>query len=356
MTRLEKLAALAREKGCDGVLITEEENLCYATKFVGLEGMILITADGKGFCHTDSRYIEAAEKAVTPQGYQVIQPEQSYPACAARLCREEKLETLLFEDQAMRVSDFRRYESSLPCKLEPAKEGFAQLREVKEEEEVQHIIAAQRIAEQALQETLPLMKPGVAERELVAELEYRMARLGSTGVSFSTILVSGAKSSMPHGVPGDKKLENGDFITIDFGAMAAGYHSDMTRTFALGHATEEMKKVYDIVLRAQLAGIEALRVGASGAEVDAAARDVIKAEGYGDYFGHGLGHSVGLNIHEEPRASRGYSRAFRSGNIITMEPGIYLPGRFGVRIEDMIYLDGEKKRNLTAFPKDLCIL
>ncbi len=356
MTRLEKLAALAKEKGCDGLLITEEENLCYATGFVGLEGMVLITADGKGFCHTDSRYIEAVENAVSPLGYQVSQPEQGYPACAAALCKKEGLQKLLFEDRAMRVSDFRRYESTLPCQLEPARDGFSLLREVKEEEEIQHITAAQRIAEQALQETLPLIKPGVSERELVAELEYRMSRLGSTGVSFSTILISGPKTSMPHGVPSEKKLETGDFITIDFGAMVAGYHSDMTRTFALGYVTDEMKKIYNIVLRAQLAGIEALSVGATGIEVDAAARDIIKAEGYGDYFGHGLGHSVGLNIHEEPRASWSYPRAFQSGNVITMEPGIYLPGRFGVRIEDMIYLDGEKKQNLTAFPKDLCIL
>ncbi len=356
MERMNKLAAMARAQGCDGVLITEMENLCYATGFVGLEGMVLVTADGKGYCFTDSRYIEAAEKAVAPWGYQVIQPDCSYPNCVAQLCKEQGLSSLLFEDQAMTVSDFCRYEAALEAKLIPAGEGFAELREVKEEIEVERITAAQRIAEKALEEILPLIRPGAVEREVAAELDYRMARLGSTGVSFSTIFVSGAKSSLPHGTPGDKKIEAGDFVTIDFGAMVGGYHSDMTRTFAVGYATDEMKKVYDTVLRAQLAGIEALDVGVPGCDVDKAARDVIEQAGYGPYFGHGLGHSLGLNIHENPRASKAYPRPFVQGNIITMEPGIYLPGKFGVRIEDMVYLAADGKRNLTVFPKELLIL
>ncbi len=356
MERLNKLAAMARNLNCGGVLITEEENLCYATGFVGLEGMVLVTADGKGFCFTDSRYIEAAEKAVAPWGYQVIQPDCSYPQCAAQLCAEHGLDSLLFEDQAMTVSTMRRYEAALTARLIPAGEAFSELREVKEEIEVERIVAAQRIAEQALQEILPLIKPGAVEREVAAELDYRMARLGSTGVSFSTIFVSGAKSSLPHGTPGDKKIEAGDFVTIDFGAMVGGYHSDMTRTFAVGFATDEMKKVYNTVLQAQLAGIEALNVGVPGSEVDKAARDIIEQAGYGPYFGHGLGHSLGLNIHENPRAAKTYHRPFVQGNIITIEPGIYLPGKFGVRIEDMVYLGAEGKRNLTVFPKELCIL
>ena len=203
---------------------------------------------------------------------------------------------------------------------------------------------------------MPLIKPGAVEREVAAELDYRMARLGSTGVSFPTIFVSGAKSSLPHGTPGDKKIEAGDFVTIDFGAMVGGYHSDMTRTFAVGFATDEMKKVYNTVLEAQLAGIEAFAAGKPGSQVDKAARDIIEAAGYGPYFGHGLGHSLGLNIHESPRAAKTYHREFVQGNIVTIEPGIYLPGKFGVRIEDMVYLGADGKRNLTNFPKELLIL
>ena len=356
MERLHKLAAMARANHCDGVLITEAENLCYATGFVGLEGMVLVTADGKGYCFTDSRYIEAAEKAIAPWGYQVIQPDVSYPQCVAQLCQEHKLESLLFEDQDMTVASHARYTAAVPAKLIPAGEAFSETREFKEEIEVERIVAAQRIAEKALEEILPLIKPGAVEREVAAELDYRMARLGSTGVSFQTIFVSGAKSSLPHGTPGDKKIEAGDFVTIDFGAMVGGYHSDMTRTFAVGFATDEMKKVYNTVLEAQLAGIEAFAVGKPGSEVDKAARDIIEAAGYGPYFGHGLGHSLGLNIHESPRAAKTYHREFVQGNIVTIEPGIYLPGKFGVRIEDMVYLGADGKRNLTNFPKELLIL
>ena len=356
MERLHKLAAMAHANHCDGVLITEAENLCYATGFVGLEGMVLVTADGKGYCFTDSRYIEAAEKAIAPWGYQVIQPDVSYPQCVAQLCQEHKLESLLFEDQDMTVASHARYTAAVPAKLIPAGEAFSETREVKEEIEVERIVAAQRIAEKALEEILPLIKPGAVEREVAAELDYRMARLGSTGVSFPTIFVSGAKSSLPHGTPGDKKIEAGDFVTIDFGAMIGGYHSDMTRTFAVGFATDEMKKVYNTVLEAQLAGIEAFAADKPGSQVDKAARDIIEAAGYGPYFGHGLGHSLGLNIHESPRAAKTYHREFVQGNIVTIEPGIYLPGKFGVRIEDMVYLGADGKRNLTNFPKELLIL
>ena len=357
MERLKKLAAMARANSCDGILITEEENLIYATGLVGLEGMVLVTADERGWCFTDSRYIEVAEKEVSPWGYQVIQPDVSYPQCVAQLCQQYGLKSLLFEDQVMTVSNHGRYVAALgETKLIPAGEAFSETREVKEEVEVERIVAAQRIAEKALDEILPLIRPGAVEREVAAELDYRMARLGSTGVSFPTIFVSGAKSSMPHGKPDNKKIEAGDFVTIDFGAMVGGYHSDMTRTFAVGFATEEMKKVYNIVLEAQLAGIEALNVGVPGNLVDKAARDVIEAAGYGPYFGHGLGHSLGLNIHEMPRAAKAFTRPFVQGNIITMEPGIYLPGKFGVRIEDMVYLAADGKRNLTCYPKELQIL
>ena len=357
MERLNKLAAMANANNCGGVLITEGENLCYATGFVGLEGMVLVTADGKGFCFTDSRYIEAAEKAIAPWGYQVIQPDVSYPQCALQICKENGIDSLLFEDQAMTVASHARYQAALEgIKLVAAGEAFSEVREVKEEIEVERIVAAQRIAEQALEEILPLIKPGAVEREVAAELDYRMARLGSTGVSFPTIFVSGAKSSLPHGTPGDKKIEAGDFVTIDFGAMVGGYHSDMTRTFAVGFATDEMKKVYNTVLEAQLAGIEAMAEGVPGSQVDKAARDIIEAAGYGKYFGHGLGHSLGLNIHESPRAAKTYHRELVQGNIITIEPGIYLPGKFGVRIEDMVYLAADGKRNLTLAPKELRIL
>ena len=356
MTRLEKIAAMLRQRELDAMLITGEENLCYATGFVGLEGMVFITAAGKGWCFTDSRYIEAATAAVAPLGYTVIQPERGYAQTAQELVLEQDIGTLGFEDRVMTYDAYQTYAAAIGCQLVPVKDAFEVLREVKEQAEVDCIVAAQRIAEAALERLLPHIRPGAVETELAAELEHQMRLLGSTGVSFPTILVSGAKSSLPHGTPGDKKIAYGDFVTIDFGAMVGGYHSDMTRTFAVGSATDEMKLVYDTVLRAQLAGIEALEVGVAGCDVDKAARDIIEQAGYGKYFGHGLGHSLGLNIHESPRASRFWPHPFKEGNIITIEPGIYLPGKFGVRIEDMVYLSADGKVNLTNAPKNLQIL
>ena len=356
MTRLEKISAALRDHGWDAALIVGGENLCYATGFVGLEGMVFITKDGRGFCHTDSRYIEAAETQIAPLGYEVRMPDEPYSQAAAALVREYGTERLAFEDRVVPVSEYEKYKNDVFCALIPATDMYEVLREVKEEEEITHIVAAQRIAEKALHELLPRLKPGAVERELAAELNYLMEKNGSTGVSFPTILVSGPKSSMPHGVPGDKKLENGDFVTIDFGAMAGGYHSDMTRTFAIGSVTDEMKKVYDTVLLAQLVGIAATEAGRSGREVDGAARRVIEEAGYGAYFGHGLGHSLGLNIHESPRTSKTSEAQLKTGNVITVEPGIYLAGRFGVRIEDMVYLASDGRRNLTDFPKELMIL
>ena len=356
MTRLQKIADMLRQRQLDAMLITGEENLCYATGFVGLEGMVFITAQGKGWCFTDSRYIEAAEAAIAPLGYTVVQPEQSYPQTAQALVLEQEIGTLGFEDRVMTYAAYQDYVAAIGCQMMPVKDAFEVLREVKEQAEVDCIVAAQRIAEAALERLLPMIKPGAVETELAAELEHQMRLLGSTGVSFPTILVSGAKSSLPHGTPGEKKIEAGDFVTIDFGAMVGGYHSDMTRTFAVGYATDEMKLVYNTVLQAQLAGIQALEVGVPGCDVDKAARDIIEQAGFGKFFGHGLGHSLGLNIHESPRASKFWPHPFKEGNIITIEPGIYLPGKFGVRIEDMVYLSPTGKQNLTKAPKELLIL
>ena len=356
MERLHKLAAMARANHCDGVLITEAENLCYATGFVGLEGMVLVTADGKGYCFTDSRYIEAAEKAIAPWGYQVIQPDVSYPQCVAQLCQEHKLESLLFEDQDMTVASHARYTAAVPAMLIPAGEAFSETREGKEVIEVERIVAAQRIAEKALEEILPLIKPGAVEREVAAELDYRMARLGSTGVSFPTIFVSGAKSSLPHGTPGDKKIEAGDFVTIDFGAMVGGYHSDMTRTFAVGFATDEMKKVYNTVLEAQLTALAISKAGVVGKEVDATARKVISDAGYGEYFGPGYGHGLGLEVHERPSPNAGNPNPIPAGAVCSAEPGIYLPGKCGVRIEDCIVFMEDGHENLAHSPKNLIIV
>ncbi len=358
MTRLEKIAAVIGAEGLDAILLTGDYNLLYATQLCGLEGVVLITASGRGWCLTDSRYIESAQGSVAPRGYTVqLNGGAKYSKMVAGLLAEiGGIDRLGFEDHEMSVSQHGDYAGALTCALVPASCCMEVLREVKEEWEVEQITAAQRIAEQALKQLLPDIKPGRTEQELAARLNYNMANLGSTEPAFSTIFVSGPNSSLPHGVPTGKKIENGDFVTIDFGATCNGYRSDMTRTFAVGSADDEMRRVYATVLEAQLAGIEAIDAGKSGHDVHMAAHNVIEKAGYGRYFGHGLGHSLGLQVHENPRAAKNRNEAFKLGNIITMEPGIYLPGKYGVRIEDMIFLAPAGKRNLTMFPKELTIL
>ena len=218
------------------------------------------------------------------------------------------------------------------------------------------MIAAQRIAERAFDEVLGEIKPGMTEREIAAELVYRMLRNGAENISFDPIVVTGAKTSMPHGVPGDRKVQRGDFLTMDFGCIYKGYCSDMTRTVAIGGVSDEMKAVYNIVLKAQLAGIAAAKAGLKGREIDAAARKVIDEAGYGEYFGHGFGHGIGLEVHEEPNAGPVSEALMEPGVVISAEPGIYLPGRFGVRIEDVIIITENGCENITTAKKELIIL
>ena len=357
MTRLAKIAALVRERDLDALLLTHEENMQYATLFPHLEGMVLVLRGGEGVCFTDSRYIENARQVMEPQGFAVIEPPGSYPTVETirGFVAEKGIRRLGFEDEKMTVAEFSAYRAALPCQLVPLGDALSRLRQVKEEREIEWLRQAQAIAERALHDLLPDIRPGAFEDELAAKLTYLMNLYGSQGASLP-IFVSGKKSSMPHGRPSHKAIEAGDFVTIDMGAIVNGYMSDMTRTFAVGFATEEMRAVYDVVLRAQAAGLDAFAEGMRGCDVDKAARDVIEAAGYGPYFGHGLGHSLGLNIHEDPRASRTYTGTFPARSIVTIEPGIYLPGRFGVRIEDMVWLAPGGKENLTHFPKELTIL
>ena len=226
----------------------------------------------------------------------------------------------------------------------------------KSEYEVECVIKAQRIAEKAFQETLNFIKVGVTEREIAAFLEYKMKCYGSEMPSFDTIVVSGVKSAMPHGVPDGKLIEAGDFITFDFGAVINGYHSDMTRTVAVGFATDKMRNVYNTVLNAQLSAEKTVKAGVKCADVDKAAREIIANAGYGKYFTHSLGHGIGLEVHEAPTVSHMCETVLKAGNIISDEPGIYIEGEFGVRIEDMLFVTEDSSKNLTNCEKSLIIL
>lgn len=339
--------------GLDAMLLFSPVNIRYFSRFYITDGAAVITRD-RAVMITDSRYIEAAQMQADEM--EVVLWGQD---CTLRGLITEALSgcsAVGAEEMSLPHGDWLRYEKLLDVSLIPAETLITELRAVKEPYELESIVAAQRIAEQALDEVLGLIHPGMSERELAAELTYRMMRLGGEGNSFDPIAITGTKTSMPHGVPEDRVIQNGDFVTMDFGCLKNGYCSDMTRTVAVGSVTDEMRRVYDTVLEAQLAGITAAKAGVTGAEIHNAGARVIADAGYGPYFTHGFGHSLGLEIHESPRASASYTLPLQAGIVVTAEPGIYIPGKFGVRIEDMIYLTADGCINLTKAPKELIVL
>ena len=261
-----------------------------------------------------------------------------------------------FEEQRMTVAEHAVYSEKLHCTLTPASSLMTELRGSKDEEELSCMTAAQRIAEGALEQILKEIRPGMTEKEIAARLNYLMVSAGAEKTSFDTIVASGPNGSMPHAVPGMRKVQEGDFITMDFGCVYKGYCSDMTRTVALGRPSDEMRNVYDIVLQAQLAGIAAAKAGVTGAVIDGAARKVIQDAGYGVYFGHSFGHSLGIDIHEAPNAAPGNDKPMPDGAVVSAEPGLYLPGKFGVRIEDVMILRPDGAQVITKAPKALLVL
>ena len=357
MNHFQKIAAQLEGHGLDAMLLTGEANRFYASGFhsYGTDGVALVTAK-KAYYFTDSRYPEAALRYVQGAEVREIGHGRGYGALLEEAVTEQHIRRMGFEDAYMTVQDHERYRKALSCDLVPATDLLWQLRMVKDEEELEAMVAAQRIAERALEDILEEIRPGVTEKEIAARLQYLMLHYGASDMSFDPIVVSGPNGSLPHGVPSEKTIQQGEFVTMDFGCVYHGYCSDMTRTVAVGFATEEMQTVYQTVLSAQEAGIAAARAGLTGREVDGAARAVISAAGYGAYFGHSFGHGVGVEIHEAPNASPMNEKPLPAGAVISAEPGIYLPGRLGVRIEDVILLTEDGCRNLTKAPKDLIVL
>ncbi len=339
-------------KRVDGLLIISPENRRYLTGFDASDGFLFITKNGSLFL-TDSRYIEAAQNKIT--ACPVEEMKEKLAEYAARFgCG-----TLAIEADRLTVSQLKALRKALNgVKLTTVctDKIIDELRAVKGENEIEKIVEAQRIAETALKHILGFIRVGVTEKEIALELDYYMLGHGADGISFETIAVSGANTSKPHGVPTNKKIEHGDFVTMDFGAVIDGYHSDMTRTVAVGEVSEEQRMVYNTVLQAQLAALDALKSGLSCADADATARTVITEAGYGDFFRHSTGHGVGIEIHEKPNLSPKSKAVLKSGNVVTVEPGIYIPSRFGVRIEDMALITENGRINLTTAPKELIIL
>ena len=357
MNHFQQIAASLSAHGLDAMLITGEANRLYASGFhsAGTDGVALVT-EKQAYYFTDSRYTEAAERHVQGAVIREVGRGRGYGVLINEALAEQKAEKVGYEDTYMTVRDFEAYRKALHAQLLPATDLLTALRRVKDAEELSAMEDAQRIAERALEEILHEIRPGVTEKEIAARLQYLMLHYGASDMSFDPIVVSGPNGSLPHGVPSEKTIQSGEFVTMDFGCIYRGYCSDMTRTVAVGSVTDEMRTVYETVLQAQKAGIAAAHAGITGHDLDGAARAVIEQAGYGDYFGHSFGHGVGVEIHEAPNASPLNEQPLPAGAVVSAEPGIYLPGKLGVRIEDVIILEEGGCRDLTRAPKDLIIL
>ena len=353
MDKIKRLLSMLRPDA-DALLITSEKNQYYMTGFDYTDGYVLITRE-KSYLLTDFRYIEAAKEECAP-GYTVMTMKGTRKDMFSQLLCENHVKTLAFEENAVSYSAKLSFDKIFEgFTLVPSENVLGRMRIVKDADEIDKMIKAQRIAEAALDHVLGFITPDKTEVDVALELEFYMRSHGAKSTSFDTIAVSGSASSRPHGVPRPVKLEKG-FLTMDFGALYKGYCSDMTRTVVLGECTGEMRKVYDTVLEAQLAALDAYAVGKTGREIDKVARDIIYAAGYEGCFGHGLGHGVGMDIHEAPGVSAGSDTPFEKGHVVTCEPGIYLEGRYGVRIEDMVVFGEDGPYDITLAPKNLIIL
>lgn len=334
---LKKLMALL-PNDVDGAIITSDLNRRYLTDMKSSAGTLVLTRDAAAFI-IDFRYIEKARLVVTD--YPVVLQDKLADQIADFFAGH-KASRILVEAEAMTMSEYHSFCEKMPSLKLLADDRLSstvnKLRAHKAPEEIAFIQAAQDITDKTFTHILDFIKPGVTEREVAVEMEYFMRKNGASSLAFDSIVVSGVNSSLPHGVPSDKKIEDGDFVTMDFGAAYNGYCSDMTRTVAVGKISEEQKHVYDTVLAAHLMAAEAVRPGMRYSEIDKVARDYIYKNGYEGCFGHGLGHSLGLFIHEEPRFSMSCDQIIETGVIETIEPGVYLEGKFGVRIEDTVLI------------------
>ena len=355
MKNIEKYQSLLETGEVDALLLTSVYNRLYAAQYRVAEGVAVVTREG-AYYFTDSRYIEAAEKNLKGFTVRMTHPGSSEIERINEVIGEHTIKKLGFEENDMTYGDYLRYNEALHAVLVPMQAKIDAFRATKEPWEIELMRKAQAITDQTFSELCKIIQAGMTEKELEAELLYRLYKHGAEGPSFDPIVVSGPNTSLPHGVPGERKLEFGDFITMDFGCIYGGYCSDMTRTVALGFVSEEMDKVYKTVLKAQLAGIAATKAGVAGRDIDGAARKVIADAGYGDYFGHGYGHSLGILIHEAPNANTRNDQPMPAGAVVSAEPGIYLPGKFGVRIEDVTVITDTGCEVLTKSPKNLIIL
>lgn len=355
MTRVQRLFEAIGLGKDEAVVVYKPSNLFYLTGFTG-EGLALLSAKGLAVV-TDFRYVEQAERQCPGYGVHGIEKGQSHEQVVALLLNAWGMAALRYEDDGLTVRAFRNAQRDIPgVAWKPMQDDTERLRQVKDEGEIALIEKACRITSDAFERILPEIREGVTEKELAVKLEFDMLALGADGIAFHTIAAAGANGSLPHAVPGDYRVRKGDMITFDFGAKVKGYCADMTRTVALGEPSAQMRHVYETVQTAQRMAEEAVRAGGDMRAIDAIARDYIDAQGYAGRFGHGLGHSLGIDIHEEPRLNAVASGRLAAGQLMTVEPGVYLPGVGGVRIENTVVVLEGGCRALTLPTRDLIIL
>jgi len=354
--RLAQLRIIAEKEGLDGLIISSRPNTFYFTGFTGTTSKYLITKEN-AYLVVDFRYTSQAKSQVFA-GIEVIELETDVNDSLNTLCLHHGVESLGIEGEDMTFAGYQTLRESLK-EVKTVKDVQASLNKVrliKDSEEIALIQKAVDIADNAFQEILPIIKPGVRECDIALELEYKMKKMGASGASFETIIASGHRSALPHGVAGIRQLQAGDAIVMDFGAIYHGYCSDMTRTVFLGTPTQQMKEIYNIVLRAQTEALQKAAVKMTGKQLDRIARDIIYGAGYEKCFGHGLGHGVGIEIHENPRVSPKGEEVLEKGMVFTVEPGIYIENVGGVRIEDMVVLGENGADILTKSTKEMLIL
>ncbi len=353
MEKIEKLRAAIEVQGLEAILITSPYNRRYVSNFTGTAGVVLITRN-KAFFITDFRYVEQASKQCT--GYEIVKQQRTIPDEVAKLVQEQGIKKLGFEPDHMTYSTYQEYSGVVPAEFVPVSGIIEKLRLIKTAAEIKILKEAAEIADAAFTHILQFIQPGKSELEVSNELEFFMRKAGATASSFDTIVASGVRSALPHGVATDKLIEKGDMVTMDFGALYQGYVSDITRTIAVGEPDESLKEIYYIVLEAQLRGAAGYKPGISGKEADALTRDYIMEKGYGEYYGHSAGHGIGLEVHEGPAVSFRSDTILEPGMVVTCEPGIYIPGLGGVRIEDDVLITSEGNELLTHSAKELIIL
>ena len=342
----------------EAILLTNEVNIGYFCGFFNSEGYLLITVN-RTILFVDFRYFEAAQK---------------FSKCCEVICfnrltddliavlKTEDIKNIYFEISNISLARYSFFKTNLEkhsincINSDLVDKKISEIRIIKDKTELEKIAQAQQITEKSYIEVLNFLKPGVTERQISVELEHQIKLNGGFDISFELITITGKKTSLPHGIPSDDVVREGDFFTFDIGSIYEGYHSDTTRTIAVKSASEEMQRVYNIVLRGQIAALKVIKAGAKCSDVDKAARDIINNEGFGDYFGHATGHGVGLEIHEAPTVSMRSDTVLQEGMVITDEPGIYLPNKFGVRIEDMVCVTKQGCENFVSLPKELIIV